>query len=1793
MLFSLLSTTLLAQTNKSGIISTNETWGLAGSPYIITNNVTINSGVTVTIESGVEVKFNDGFSMFIDGTVNATGATFTSNNATPVPGSAGYIRVGNFASALSGIGSFTSCSFAYFDFIAAEHGSLSISGSSLTNFSQYGIRAYNAASLTLDNTTISNVGTSSSYRTVEIEGSATASITGGILDGKNYDVVGIHGTSNVTLSGVTIQNSPNYPIYISGNPSVSYTSVTFTANKYNVVYFSSNISTTLTLNNPGIPYNMAGSVISGGNLTIKPGTILKFAHRFFEVHGKLTAVGDTTGKIFFTSWYDDNLGGDSNADGANTAASVSSYGWYGIRFNGDSDDTSLLDSVDVRFVNNYTNTGGVTLLNASPTIQNSTFSNCYFGATFLESSSPVFANNTISGSQQTPVAMSFEANPTLTNNIFGTSDNEYDAIGLLGGTLTANAQLKKRDFTDIPNVTYVLLNSVVIPSGFSLAIDPGVVIKAHHGQYIENHGTFNVNGTSAEKVVLTSVHDDNFGNPQDTRNDGNVSVPAAGNFGGIHFSSTTTATSAIDTALIKFARNSHSYGIQYVYTNYYYSAISIDGSAPKIRGTIITDTEYGVALRNSAATISNVEMVNTSKAPIRISVSSNPILENIIFSSVGWRGLAILPEHINYTATLGKRDVAGIPNITYILEGLKILAGSQVTLDSGLVIKARNYTLIEVEGGFKIAGTSTAHVTITSIADDNAGASPNATDNDTEGNGNATLPEHNKWGGIIYYSGSDDVFSEIAYADFNYGGHASLAPYYIGGTVIWDNAAAKIYQSTIRYAANNGLAFYGASTPIVDFVTIQSSLYNPIAISYFANPTFTNITFNANGSNGLQLIESTLSSNATLYKRDIAGITNIAYIMNNLTVNSGATLTINPGVVVKMASYGNIDIADGAFSANGTTTEAIIFTSIKDDSRGGDTNNDGNTTIPQAGDWRGIFMRASTVQTALRYCEFRYGGSAAQNDYYYNHSDRYATVISNNSNPIVENCVIQFSNTNGIGAYGTSTATFNNNRISNLNTYSTPVQVSMFANPTFSGNTIENVGLTAIKIQSETYTQTNTFVFRSFAGYDSISYILPNVSIGVGTEITIPAGMVFKTDYYSTISVEGKLNILGTATNPVIFTKIQDDQYGRPLDTQNDGVYPYEIGRSNIHIKFLNISDDLSVIDNILVRYADQGILLESASPTIQNSTFELSNWGIGNTGISEPRILNNKFNNLTNTPFYTSLVAYPIETTGNTMSGTTQKAITILNETLTQDTTLYKRSFGGITNIPYIFNQYTIGTGVKLIIKPGVILKFKYSSDYYYYQGFMRVYGALEAIGGPNSDSTIIFTSLSDDFYGGNTDNINSTDKTQWTGIVFENEASDSQCKLDNVIVKNSYYAGVLLNSASPTISNTAFISNHQWGLRLTGASNPILITNDFIDNGTAYASYGKGLSNEGSFTVDATGSWWGHNSGPYHETDNTVGKGNEVVGLVTFNPWATNSSINPITGDVSLNGYVTAYDAALVLQAVAALTTLTPTQNRAADVSDDKTTGAMDASYILQFSAGLIRSFPAEAENKRTNTADRHSEVQVLLGEQIITDATQEVKIPLTLSNVGKLYALEVQLDLDEELNLVRFEKNETNTISYTTNTQGSKFFLTFAQSTPVTQDQLLGHLVVNLKNEYVLKTELLITPSKAVGNETNVIQFANAGRVNVDQSILSIDAELQQALTIYPNPLSGSDAFTITIPKGSEGSGFVQVLNTQGQVIKQLDFNNKASLKVPVKGMKRGIYMVKINVEGRVAVSKVVIE
>lgn len=123
----------VSATDITGAISSSTTWTLAGSPYIVKNNVVVNPNVTLTIEPGVEVKFNANINIHVRGALIATDATFTAN-AGVTKGFWDGIYV-SYESYEIGNVNLTNCTVEYAKNLYVRKGELTLSGCIVDNMS--------------------------------------------------------------------------------------------------------------------------------------------------------------------------------------------------------------------------------------------------------------------------------------------------------------------------------------------------------------------------------------------------------------------------------------------------------------------------------------------------------------------------------------------------------------------------------------------------------------------------------------------------------------------------------------------------------------------------------------------------------------------------------------------------------------------------------------------------------------------------------------------------------------------------------------------------------------------------------------------------------------------------------------------------------------------------------------------------------------------------------------------------------------------------------------------------------------------------------------------------------------------------------------------------------------------------------------------------------------------------------------------------------------------------------------------------------------------------------------------------------------------------------------------------------------------------------------------------------------------------------------------------------------------------------------------------------------------------
>jgi len=1726
----------VSATDVSGSITANTIWTLANSPYVVTGNVTVNSGITLTVETGVSVRFSSSMGLYIYGILNATGTEFTSNLASKHKGDWDRIQVGDG----SHVGNVTlnNCKL--------EYGGKSNYG---TLYSYNGIVTVN------NNTSINN----SSSAGILLDANMTVSISNSSISGCDWPIV-------FANNGVLHNNGGN----------------NFTGNNHDAAYiYFTSLSGALNLELLPVPYVFYSSftINSTGALTVASGSSLK-CNNWIYVDGALNAIADKGQRIIFTTDKNDNVGGDTNADGVATVPARSS--WGGIYFrDGSKDAQCILRRCDVTFGGSG-NHGGIIIENASPTIDSCLMANNYYGAEIRGVSKPNFKNNTLASSQVVPIAMSFDSDPVFSNNTFSFSDNQYDAIGLLGGTLATDSHLIQRDVTGIPNVTYLMLGELIIPQGYTLTVDTGIVVKSpNYYMDIVVQGALIANGGAGSKqIIFTSSKDDNVGNPKDTNKDGTQTNPVRGDWGGIIFEGTSDNTKCkLNYCQVKYASMSSRYYTQSISGG----AVTTINASPTITNCIIKDNTYGLfAFQASNPIVQNTEFTNAQYTPIALSVSANPSFTNITFVNNGWTALGIIGESVGTNGTIGKRNIAGYTNISYaLLSDLTINSGINVTVSPGVVIKMQNN--IYVDGGFKATGLANDSITFTSINDDNYGVP-----RDTRSDGNAIAPAKGNWGSIYFRATTDDAFSLINYCNFYYGGSGGNS-----GMLTFTDAGNTVSNSLISDSYYYGMRFEGSSTPTcTNNVIIKNCRLDPIVMSLTSNPTF---NFSSplfaslgNGSNGIRIIEGNLSTNATLTRRDVGGIYNVAYIIDNLTVMPNTTLTIGQGVVLKFPNYYNGIVVNGALVANGSVALPIVFTSIKDDSKGGDTNGDGNSSAPQKGDWDKIQFNSSGLDASnlLKNCIFNYGGSGYNSDGSYKN---YGMVNTFNAKMLVDSCRIEHSNTSAIGVFGSAAPTIQDTEINNI-TY-TPVILSMFSSPTFNTITTSNIGINAIGVAKENYSVDATIPKRDFAGYTNMTYFFYGTcSVNSGTHITIPQGVVFKSDNVSIFDVSGLLSVNGTANQPVVFTNMSDDGYGNPSDTNNNGstVLPNKNNMNGYALTFEDISNDLSEIDYAVFNYFDRGVQLLQASPSIQHSVFQNSKWGVVLNGVSTPKVDYNSFRDLVYAPMCISLVSYPTTSLGNTISGTTYKAIGVLSEELVQDATLEKKNFANIVNVPYYFTgNYTIGTSVTLTIKPGVVCKF---ADW----SLLDVKRGLLALGGATPDSTIVFTSIKDDFYGGDTNSDSTATNPKayyhWSGINFEDVALDNLCKLNHCIIKyTGYYntdGAISMSAASPLITN-CLISENNNGVVINGASNPRINNCDFFNNGyTAVNNVNK------SFNVDATNCWWGDNSGPTVST-NPGGVGGVVSDKVIYSPWKTTGSINPLIGDVSLNGIIQAYDASLVLQYAVGTLTLSPLQLTVADVSSNGGVTSYDASLILQYVAGINSVFPAEMKSPALA-----ADVVLSFGD-ITKNADHTFTIPVNVANGSGCISLDIATAFDVpfiEPVSVSIGRDIPNRLFLSNiDKVTGKLMISVAGTEKLPVQAEVASITFKPVGNWLQNTITTLSINKFLANETDFTSIAIPKTIQIGDVVSGISAlAARNELQVYPNPVnSTSKVYYHVNENGNQVIISVQDLTGKEVAVLVNALHSAGDYSIRLAQLKQGVYFLKMITGNQNQVQKIIVE
>ena len=345
---------------------------------------------------------------------------------------------------------------------------------------------------------------------------------------------------------------------------------------------------------------------------------------------------------------------------------------------------------------------------------------------------------------------------------------------------------------------------------------------------------------------------------------------------------------------------------------------------------------------------------------------------------------------------------------------------------------------------------------------------------------------------------------------------------------------------------------------------------------------------------------------------------------------------------------------------------------------------------------------------------------------------------------------------------------------------------------------------------------------------------------------------------------------------------------------------------------------------------------------------------------------------------------------------------------------------------------------------------------------------------------------------------------------------------------------------------------TNNQYGVYTQAASNPVINYCDFDDN------YYFAINNvDKSFMINAENCWWGNTLGPIQT--NTAGNGTSTQEIVStsvdYTPWLTNGNYNPIAGDVSLNGYVQAYDASLILKNVVGSYTFSPSQLLVGDVSANGTVTAYDASLILQYVVNIIQNFPSELLKTQNTIVVPTTKLTIGAATVNLNDV---FTIPVDLTDVGGLQSINLVIKYDPNyLSLISIDSilSLMNANFRIDSVQG-EIHLAFAGTNEVYSDNRLLNLTFKA---LVNSTNLIKTPVSIMtfmGNETDLLSNTLSGMITINSTagLNEINNQTNNNLSVYPNPSNGNTTISYLVANEKQAVK-IEVVNILGQKVATL--------------------------------------
>jgi hypothetical protein len=1041
-----------------GRIITDTVWTAADGPYVASESVRVADGVTLTVETGVNVAFSEGASLDVDGNLRVNGTrpgdvVFTSNKADKVRGDWPGVQIG-----ARGRATLRGLAIRYAG--RSSEGALEV----LTN------------TVTIDGLLIEETGSAGLY----IDGMDVVARNVTVRHATRAGVVvkpPRRGMVTVDLTGATLTDNDDDAVTSAGNVQWVLGGSTVSGNHVNGIRLrNGSISEAVTWSGGDMPYVLDGTLDMRGSLTVQAGTVVKLTDtgNIRVAKGAAFNVSGASGQVvYFTTIADDTVCSsgtvdcDTNNDRNATVPARGSWGGLVVEAAG------TLSHAEVRYSSGPAidiKIAGIRLEHVKVTttlrdaIRVRSVATAIVDCEVADSRNPGLADAAaiwIEASAANAIDVELRRNRFLDNDIAvivrdpnanliteGNSTpgftNEVNGYQFTGGDLRHSRTWRAGD------LPYVVAGRITLQETITLTLEAGLTVKMDtRAALVAERGRMRIGTPSGEKVLVTSFRDDACSATQDsgcdTNGNGGDSQPAPGDWESITVKGSSSGAFVYNTVMryggkttdggIFDLQHSNSVIRDSTFTRSGSAGLRVYQASTTLEHNLITDNiGHGLVLRAGPVSIVVTLKSNTirnnggnaidSDANVELVVDASNTVEDNFRNGIVMHGDALVTHTWRRTADQPARA------IPYILIDDVVVSGkSTLTIEPGTVIKLFEAASISVTNGRLVAdGTADRPIIFTSLRDDSYGGNSDPKDG-------STSPNAGDWKGLILKP-SPGRGASITHALIMYSGESGSAAIRIetGGS---EAEPVRVANVTMKHGSGQGIyavdAAYNTaggevSLAITD-VTVESmrgacielraqkNPFEPVisrntlrdcaqAIVLDANvqPVMSGNIAEGNRLNGAQ-VEGTMTLKRTWFDGDLP------YVINDrLVVGSGGTLGIEAGTVVKAMLNSYIDVTDDGnlqIPVAGSGTQAVFMTSYRDDRctlAGGtcDTNGDQDLTTARPGDWDGIVVNDRATDASIRQLQIVNAGA------------RTAAIVIEKNYVEVEDSTIAESGTDGV-----------------------------------------------------------------------------------------------------------------------------------------------------------------------------------------------------------------------------------------------------------------------------------------------------------------------------------------------------------------------------------------------------------------------------------------------------------------------------------------------------------------------------------------------------------------------------------------------------------------------------------------------------------------------------------------------------------------------------------------------------------------------------------------------------------